>query len=433
MKKTLLPVIIALIVLVSSLVFGSYDFGTVKASTIVKSTIASDTTWLKTNSPYSLIGQTQIEIGVKLTVEPGVIVDLNGNSLQVNGTLIAQGSVNEKIYFNNGSIVLSNGQVRSDSIIENAVLSDLSGITVDSGSPLVSNNDIKGSFNINGGSPSITNNSIDARIIVKGGSPIISNNKISDGIHADAKGGPVTITKNEITAKSGFTAIYVQGIHADIVGNKIIGNNSIGINGWLRISSVLIEDNQISNCTIGIRADAGANANDMRILRNLIINNSVGIVFWGITDIQNNTIAQNSIGIQCGPSPLPFKIMGNNLQNNSQYNIEHIHLNDLDARNNWWGTTDIQLINQSIFDRKNDSILGEVKFTPFLVAPNPEAPVIPSNLTPLPTMVPETSNRPSLLPGSLPAILLATVIGVLVVTGAGLLVYFKKRKGSLNL
>jgi hypothetical protein len=407
LKQTILPAIIALIVLVGSLFFVSYNFSTAKASTNIENTIKADTTWFKTNSPYSLIGQTLIETGIKLTIEPGVIVDLNGNSFLVNGTLIAQGNVNEKIFFSNGSIVLSNQQNGSDSLIENAVLSDLDGFTIDSGSPL------------------IANNFIDTRIIVKGGSPIISNNKISDGIIADAKGGPVTITKNEITTKSGFAAIYVQGIHADIVGNKIVGNNAIGINGYLRISSFLIEDNQISNCSIGIRADLGATTDDMRILRNLIINNGVGIYFWGKGDFQNNTIAQNSVGVQCGPSSLPFKFTGNNFQNNSLYNIEHRHLRDLDARNNWWGTTDIQLINQSIFDRKNDSFLGEVKFTPFLVASNPNAPAIPAITTPIPTT---TSNPYNPQPEPFPIVPVAAVSAVVAVVVVGWLVYFKKRK-----
>ncbi len=409
MKQTILPVIIALIVLVCSLSYVNYELSTVKASTNIETKITSDTTWFKTNSPYSLYEQTLVESGVELTIEPGVIVDLNGNSLLVNGTLIAQGSDNEKIFFNTGSIFLSNEQNGSDSIIENAVLNDIDGFTIGSGSPL------------------IANNSIDARIVVKGGSPIISNNKISDGIHADAKGGPVTIIKNEITSKSGYSAIYVQGIHADIVGNKIVGNNSIGINGFLRISSFSIQDNQISNCTIGIRADLGAKSDDMRIIRNLIFNNSVGIHFWGIADIQNNTIAQNSIGIQCGPSNLPFQVTGNNLQNNSQYNIEHIHLRNLDARNNWWGTTDVRLIDQSIFDRKNDSILGEVKYLPFLVTPNPDAPLIPANPIPIPAI---TNNHYDPEIEHFPIVPFAAAVVAVVIVAALLLVSHKKHNGN---
>ncbi len=405
-----MPAIIALIVLVGSLFFVNYEFSLAKASTNVESTISSDTIWSKTNSPYNLIEQTLVETSVKLTIEPGVVVNLNGNSLLVNGSLVAQGSDNEKIFFNTGSIYLSSEQNGFDSIIENAVLNDIDGFTISSGSPL------------------IANNSIDARIVVKGGSPIISNNKISDGVHADAKGGPVTITKNEIASKSGFSAIYVQGIHADIVGNKIFGNNSIGINGFLRISSFSIEDNQISNCSVGIRADLGAKADDMRIIRNLIFNNNVGIHFWGMADIRNNTIAQNSVGIQCGPSNLPFQVTGNNLQNNSQYNIEHMHLRDLDARNNWWGTTDLQLINQSIFDRKNDSILGEVKYMPFLVTPNSNAPGVPEN----PAVIPTTTNNPNNHDMDFfPVESVAAIVIVVVIVAASLLVYYEKHKHNL--
>lgn len=47
--------------------------------------------------------------------------------------------------------------------------------------------------------------------------------------------------------------------------------------------------------------------------------------------------------------------------------------NNIDATNNWWGTTDPQAINLSIRDYKYDFGLGTVSFVPFLTEPNPEA------------------------------------------------------------
>ena len=40
---------------------------------------------------------------------------------------------------------------------------------------------------------------------------------------------------------------------------------------------------------------------------------------------------------------------------------------NVDATNNWWGITDTQTINQTIYDSKIDTHLGTVTFVPFLV------------------------------------------------------------------
>lgn len=399
------------------------------SNTSVDNTIASDTTWSKANSPHVLSEPVSIGIGKNLTVEPGVIIDLKGNSLHVNGTLIIHGNTNEKVWFNNGSITLnSNGQMGFDSIIENAVLSNSTEIVIDSGSPSISNNAISGSFHVNGGHPLITNNSIDTRIIVKGGAPIISNNAISDGVHVDARGGPVTIANNTIWSKSGFKVIYVQGIHADISGNRIVGNEEMGIYAWLMITSASITDNQISNCTTGIRAEAGAKASDMRILRNVVFNNELGIDSFSLSDIRDNTIAQNSIGIRYSGLTI-----SNNIYENSKYNFEtNWPPDDIDVTNNWWGTTNIQLINQTIFDKKNDPLISRVNFVPILYAPNPKAPAIPVKLTPLPAM-PETNETFESSSDFLPlSPVIADTFVVALVTCVGVFIYLKKRKTKIT-
>jgi hypothetical protein len=84
------------------------------------------------------------------------------------------------------------------------------------------------------------------------------------------------------------------------------------------------------------------------------------------------------------------KIIYNNIQNN-QLSISLIDTisNKLDSNNvnatyNWWGTTDQQAINQTIYDSKDNFNLGTVDFVPFLTIPNPEAPTY----TPTPTQSP---------------------------------------------
>jgi hypothetical protein len=113
--------------------------------------------------------------------------------------------------------------------------------------------------------------------------------------------------------------------------------------------------------------------------------------------IQKNTIANNPIGILT--SSHLATISNNNIQSYN-YSLKQGTLKDIDAANNWWGTTDAAAISQSIFDNKNDFNLGKVNFVPFLTAPSPDAPAImmvPSSTlasNPEPTTSPSSSPSP---------------------------------------
>jgi parallel beta-helix repeat protein len=450
MKSLYSAFLIAIIVGMFSLV-GTLHFSMVQASVDVTGIITSNTTWTKANSPYSLKGPVAVDSGVTLTVEAGVTVNLNGYYIQVNGTLVARGSSTDKINFNDGSIVFTsiskswNEQTGSGCIIENSVLSNASvsindvspkinrnsiyGVTINGGSPVISYNTITGgvqanegspsiSYNditstvpgstgVDGGSPLISHNTINCRIIVTKGNPVVSNNKIADGIHADSRWGQIVVNNNEINMRNTFIVIYIQGIHAEVSNNKIIGNGNAGIKVFGSLSSASISDNAISDCSSGIDVNAGGTTT---IVRNLIFNNEVGVSFEGNITVQDNTITGNSVGIQCNPSQ-SSTITNNNIQDNSQYNFRSETANDIIATNNWWGTTDSSSINQTIYDNKYDFNLGTVTFIPFLTAPNPEAPPIPTptptpSATPTstPTQSPSSSPSPSQNPTASPAI-----------------------------
>ncbi len=63
----------------------------------------------------------------------------------------------------------------------------------------------------------------------------------------------------------------------------------------------------------------------------------------------------------------------------------------MNATYNWWGTTNVQSINQKIYDNTDDFNLGKVTFEPFLDAPNRFAE--PGELGSL--TIPEISQAPS--------------------------------------
>ncbi len=129
------------------------------------------------------------------------------------------------------------------------------------------------------------------------------------------------------------------------------------------------------------------------IEQNLVIANQVGLrINDGIAYtstypiVRNNTLAENDVGLEIkvnfnygGVNPTIFF---NNFLANRDFNVKLNResvahsFHDINATYNWWGTTDVQAINQTIYDFKNDFNLGNVTFIPFLNAPNPAAPQI---------------------------------------------------------
>ena len=445
MKKiTALPIALCALLVFSTLAC-FIQFGSVEASVDVNGILYSDAIWTKVNSPYNLLGPVAVTKGVVLTVEPGVTVNLNGHYLQVNGTLTARGADADKIQFNDGDIIftpVSNGwneSANSGSIIENTVVkgsisistsvkithNTLNGLSVGgsatisynsidsisiSGSPLISNNEITGDFTIAGGSPTITANILDGRPWARRGEPVFSGNKISDGINCDSAGGQVTITNNELSSSGNYAIISVIGIHADISGNKIIGTNNspTGISVGGILSSATITQNQIYGCATGISLSQTI----AQVTKNVITDNDIGLkVIFGppmtiatppysnnaSAVIEENTIANNSIGIQYTPYELTSTVTNNNIQDNSQYNFKLQYPTNVSIPNNWWGTTDASKINQTIFDSKNDFNIGKVNFIPFL-----NEPVTITNQTSTPSPLPTNSPTPTVSPVTTP-------------------------------
>ncbi len=434
------------VLLVSGLT-GALHFCMVHGSANVSGVISVDTTWTKANSPYSLTGPTAVGNGVTITIEAGVIVNLNSYYIQVNGTLVARGTDADKIYFNGGSIsfesssVSWNEQTGSGSIIENANVSSRIGITtasikinnnligseiiIENSSTIVSNNKISNFLDILGvGTPTISNNIINGGISVGGdfygstlgpigsGSILISNNTITGGYAGISVASPpnyfetprtnydLSIFDNTI---SGCTyAISLKG--TGTIERNLIVNNENGIlfqnvvthstdrSTSQSMGNLIIRNNNVGNNSVGIGGQGAT------IERNLISNNTIGIDVGSQVTIQNNAIAGNTIGIQTS-SPMPA-IIYNNIQNNVQYSIYlESTPTDLNATYNWWGTTDAQAINQTIHYFKDDFNLGAVNFVPFLTEPNPSAPTV-SITIPSSTNTPNPSPTQSQTPAS---------------------------------
>ena len=381
---------------------GTVHFCRAQSGTNVSYIIGSDTTWTQANSPYNFTGNVLVNNGVTLTIGADATVNLNnyyledngsliiqpganitigliGNGIEVNGVLSAIGTTVNPIYINGNvqnhiffafysALTFSpssagwNQQTNSGSIVENVVVTNTE-FEVSSGVEISNSAFLSGALTLINGSPTILNDSITTGLGVIGGSPVISNNTITGGL--------------SISAGSG------------IVADNIISGLSLN-DAYGSPDSTLIERNLISNSSIGISC---------------AIQSSVD----SEVAIENNTVTNNAVGIQIETPNAPA-IFNNNIYGNTlNAKLSGQASSEINLADNWWGTTDHQAINQTIYDFKNDFTVGTVDFVPFLSAsnpealPNPNAPIPTPAPTPMPTPSPTATPTPTPTPSTSPS------------------------------
>jgi hypothetical protein len=330
--------LITLIIVSLITVNGVHSSEAQSEGTNINGIIYSDTIWTQANGPYVLTGNVLVNSGVTLTIQAGTNVNLSNYVLKINGTLQARGDSNSPITLIGGQIIFTQYSTNwtestgAGCIIQNSLIT--SALSLES-STLITSNCIFGGISIG--------NQLEVAI----GQPTISKNTISG-----------------------------QGITLN----------------WEAKANVYILDNVISGCSAGVKTSVPVlNSKAYNLIEgNLIVNNTHGIEIWvngpnpNYKDvIRNNTITNNSVGISLNenayPNPLLSTIEYNNIYGNTEYGINMDGSlgipDDLNATYNWWGTTDPQEISQTIYDYYDNYNLGQLLFSPFLTAPNKEAPV----------------------------------------------------------
>jgi hypothetical protein len=340
--RTLFAILLFLILATSAFSF-AVSLGTAQISTEISGLINSNMTLTKTSGPYLLTGPVTVSSGVTLTVQAGTSINLASNYLLVNGTLTANGTVTDPIRIQGGTSQFDsqgnpiypitftpfstswNEQARIGCIIENAVLTNTS--IYARASPKVNNCTFTNSY------ISISNYTLVAEPITP--SPTISNNTMNG-----------------------------QGAYA-----AVATANSIG----------LLVNNNISGYNVGIlmTSDAGTT-----VRTNLISANTFGIQLIAqkgpvLAAITNNTVTNNTVGVsilQGSTAAISPTIQYNNIYANTNFSLTSGVTGPVGVPFNWWGTTILAAINQTIYDHKQNNTFGAVDFLPFLTAPNPAAP-----------------------------------------------------------
>ncbi len=219
-KRSLLSAFLTAILIGGLVLASAMRFGTVKASTEVIGIISSNIAFTEANSPYVFTGPVVVNADATLTIEAGVSIDLDGNYLEISGTLVAKGSNVDWIYFNDGSINFTSTST-TDCIIENAILNWILisiSSSVKMNSTYVKGAQAKNVINIYGGSPMISNNTLTggvdsiAIVSIKGGSPTITNNNIIAHVDNGLYPNP-PIDMNRFGTEYGVYAENVNGAY----------------------------------------------------------------------------------------------------------------------------------------------------------------------------------------------------------------------------
>jgi parallel beta-helix repeat protein len=262
---------LACLALTSIILLSSLFFINSAHATDVASLISSDTTWTLSGSPYTLTGPTAVGKGVTLTIEPGVTVNINDYYLQVNGTLIAQGSSSQRIAFNGGRIVfteVSNGWSRQGNtghVIEYATLT---------------NTNIESIVGVK-----LDHDIITASVIL-GGNSVVSNSEITNE-YATVVGDACTVSSNALTGS------LRTGDNAVISHNILKPHDESSQNGEPELStgrSSTISDNTIMGVHVLNQFQVYDNA--LRTgAQSAVTNNKItGVLTGSPSEIKGNTI-----------------------------------------------------------------------------------------------------------------------------------------------
>jgi len=414
-KKKFLVVLI--LDLVSAFLIAGISFNATEgvvygnSETNVSGLIGESITWTIEQSPIIVTGDIRVAEGATLTIEPGVtVIFADYYYLEVRGTLDAAGTADNLICFTSNFTMRQPHRWQG---IRNWAYEATSSPYVRSKGNITLNYceiehsyiGVKGSLE-NDGVGNIT-------------SVVVSNSKFVKnglGIH---------LTCREYSNAYGYIA------------NNTLLYNDEGITIENRYNSpvIIVENNIISlNARNGINIQGHPYPGDTILRKNLVTGNGgTGISITGShTHTQShiiltqNSIMENEVGVYVCLDPLYpetlaiVEINNNNIYTNKQYDLKVgtpvSFPTNLNATNNYWGTTNSTLIGQYIYDFNDNWDLGTVDYIPFLNEPNPEAPKPNPELEPEPQ--PEPEQEPDPKPDPKPTSANATQISISVDTSS---------------
>ncbi|WP_444944680.1 right-handed parallel beta-helix repeat-containing protein [Microbulbifer sp. ZKSA006] len=259
--------------------------------------LAVDTTLLA-GTTYTLLGTSYVPNGVTLTIEPGAHIEIAGDfSLEVFGTLDAQGSSDSPVVF-----------------------------TSDEGTP--SAGDWAGIVAQTGGTVSLDYVTLEyaeyGLYAALGSTFSLSNSTLQyfneSGIYANSASGSIDNSTIQYADNAG---VYLYGVADVSVSDNTITGNKYGV--FIRGYSGIVTAPTITGNTVTGNTD-------------------YGFYLYGVVDTDYD------------PKPV---ITGNKIYSNSSHELYtesyESSLLNINARSNWWGATEWELIAAEIYDYTDDA------------------------------------------------------------------------------
>ncbi len=393
--KALFVIVVAAILVVSFVLTLIIAFmGSWEDEPVHELVLTEDTTWTTQSSPYLFDQDVIVEEGVTLTVEPDVVVKFEKyrrpgsfwveTGLKVKGTLVAGGSKVDQTIFTYASGILNGRwagitleatstnsqliycrieyadvglalQTTRVELVENTFKGNSRGLSLNVNGLTVQNNifisNTCGISTYYGGT--IANNlfrdnhnGIECQNYGEDG-PDIHNNMIlrnqAYGIRARSTDCG-KIHNNSILQNGGYGIYLSQESNVDVYQNKINQNGAYGI--YIEGSSPNIHNNSImDNDEYGIAIEeyVQRGPEDVR--------DPEDTYYVSDVTITNNNISGNLIGIYIFDSWAD--IHNNNIISNRDFALVNHCDKNIDASNNWWGTTvetEIEAMIQGVID-----------------------------------------------------------------------------------
>lgn len=235
---------------------------------------------------------------------------------------------------------------------------------------------LHGSLSLPGDSE-VLSNTADGSITIDGGGMIADSRANGNLSLGNGWALTNTVTSGGISIGKGLALNnLIRGGSLTIGGGVARNNNIENVPDWgIQASgNTILEYNRVVGCANGIQASGGTTQN------NLIANTAgVGLELGAATTVLSNTftgIGGSAVKLTAGTA---MTLTGNNFEfNPGAYDVEdqvsQTTLLAIDARNNWWGTTNGAAIQQRIFDFNDNYTIGTVLYSPVLTQPSTTAP-----------------------------------------------------------
>lgn len=358
--------------------------------TLVGGKIRSNTVWTKENSPYILRDNILVPRGVKLTIEEGVVVDLHIWSMTIEGSLKVRGTPEERILFNVSEMTLSNyNKARIYFTDDSAPWKEgnIDGCRLEYVDIHCANYTAEYGL-IKGGTLKLDHVAIygsryhNKKYTIQ--SDGVITNCLFDGVILALNMEDGTVTDNTFLNIKQGAAIT---IHNGTVRNNLIDGAVRGIN----VKNAFVMNNTILNTQInGIlikNEDIPWNETKLRpiITRNLIMGceeDAIRITGEIKPVLTRNAIMDNSNGVYFDVDSFKEGVLPRIEYNVFYGNDNNIYVDREDPRiliylkNNWWGTNNIDLIHDKIFDEQDDPQTCTILVEPFLADPPSSLPEI---------------------------------------------------------